>query len=112
MTDGLSQLAQRGRRTREIPPPRNPARRQPVQLAPVPDAPPATETAATAEPSAPEPAVRPEPTRAGRAALKVVSVYLEQGYDDFLEANTHTGRTSSPKVAVSRGAVVRLAWSG
>jgi hypothetical protein len=41
--------------------------------------------------------------------LKVVTVYLEQGDDDFLETITHTGRTSQPKVAVSRSAVVRLA---
>jgi len=39
----------------------------------------------------------------------VVTVYLEQDDDDFLETITHTGRMSRPKVAVSRSAVVRLA---
>jgi hypothetical protein len=41
--------------------------------------------------------------------LKVVTVYLGQGDNDLLETITHTGRTSRPKVAVSRRAVVRLA---
>ena len=45
MSDGLSQLAQRGRRTREIPPPRNPARSEPVHLTPVLDETPEAETA-------------------------------------------------------------------
>ena len=36
-------------------------------------------------------------------------VYLEQDDDDFLETITHTGRTSQPKTAISRSAVVRLA---
>ena len=136
MSDGLSQLAQRGRRTREIPPPRNPARREPVQLTPVPDQTPTTAETAPA-PAAPRtPAPRPktppvppspqpasdkgkEPTAkptAGPAqqattkpALKVVTIYLEQDDDDFLETITHTGRTSQPKTAISRSAVVRLA---
>jgi hypothetical protein len=41
--------------------------------------------------------------------LKVVTVYLEKADDDFLETITHTGRTSRPKVGVSRSAVVQLA---
>lgn len=136
MSDGLSQLAQRGRRTREIPPPRNPARSEPVHLTPVPDeTPEAAETApapATAQPpvsrpkprTAPpsprpardegeEPAAKPAagPTQqaATKPALKVVTIYLEQDDDDFLETITHTGRTSQPKTAISRSAVVRLA---
>ena len=132
MTDGLSQLAARGRRTREIPPPRNPARTAPVQLTSVPEltaqgepaavpAPavkaPAAEqakAAATTEavrPTArrPKPAPAPAPAPKAKAELKVVTVYLEQDDDDFLETITHTGRTSQPKTAISRSAVVRLA---
>ena len=136
MSDGLSQLAQRGRRTREIPPPRNPARSEPVHLTPVPDETPKAETTpapATSRPpvrrqkapTAPlpspqptsdegkEPSARPTPAAAQQAAtkpaLKVVTVYLEQDDDDFLETITHTGRTSQPKTAISRSAVVRLA---
>lgn len=134
MSDGLSQLAQRGRRTREIPPPRNPARSEPVHLTPVPDATPETETAQAPAASQPvrEPKPRtapPSPQQAGdggkepatdlvagpapqaatKPALKVVTIYLEQDDDDFLETITHTGRTSQPKTAISRSAVVRLA---
>jgi hypothetical protein len=135
MSDGLSQLAQRGRRTREIPPPRNPARSEPVHLTPVPDETPETEAAPapatsrspvrkpkprTAPPS-PQPAgdERKEPAAelaagptqqaAAKPALKVVTIYLEQDDDDFLETISHTGRTSQPKTAISRSAVVRLA---
>ena len=119
MTDGLSQLAQRGRRTREIPPPRHPARAARSQLSSVPK---------PANPPEPEPdkaepqkdviekatLVAPEPvvgvaTPAPKADLKVVTVYLEQDDDDFLETITHTGRISRPKTAISRSAVVRLA---
>ncbi|WP_375424823.1 hypothetical protein [uncultured Friedmanniella sp.] len=124
MTDGLSQLAQRGRRTRDIPPPRNPARAARVQLAPVPEpaaeppSPPETSTDMAANPPpAAKPAVssRPKATPApvarpaAKSDLKVVTVYLEQDDDDFLETITHTGRTSRPKTAISRSAVVRLA---
>ena len=133
MTDGLSQLAARGRRTREIPPPRNPARTAPLQLTPVPELAaqeepaavpaPAVEAPAAEQPEAAvstevaRPAARrgskpaPAPAAAPRAKaeLKVVTVYLEQDDDDFLETITHTGRTSQPKTAISRSAVVRLA---
>jgi hypothetical protein len=135
MSDGLSQLAQRGRRTREIPPPRNPARSEPVHLTPVPDETPEAETApvpaasrppvrrpkAPAAPPSPQPAgneVKEPPAKpaggparqaATKPALKVVTIYLEQDDDDFLETITHTGRTSQPKTAISRSAVVRLA---
>ena len=40
---------------------------------------------------------------------RYATVYLEQDDDDFLETITHTGRTSQPKTAISRSAVVRLA---
>ncbi|SDT01392.1 hypothetical protein SAMN04488543_2845 [Friedmanniella luteola] len=131
MTDGLSQLAARGRRTREIPPPRNPARSAPVQLTSVPElttqeeptaapapaveAPTAEQAEAAETTEAARPATRrglkpaPEPKARAKAELKVVTVYLEQDDDDFLETITHTGRTSQPKTAVSRSAVVRLA---
>jgi hypothetical protein len=75
----------------------------------VPDELPAPEPLAVAEPLAPGPAVIPAPGKGGRSALKVVTVYLEQGDDEFLETITHAGRTSRPKIAVSRRAVVRLA---
>lgn len=115
MSDGLAQLAQRGRRTRDIPPPRNPARTSPVTLAPVPDQPLTTPDSAATEPVTPEPAAvaapaNAEPAKAAeRPALKVVTIYLEQDDDDLLETITHIGRTSRPKVAISRSAVVRLA---
>ncbi len=130
MTDGLSQLAQRGRRTREIPPPRNPARAAPVRLAAVPRPTIPTESAAPEAPAVAAPAAeataevarpatklasKPTPTPTppaqdkAKAELKVVTVYLEQNDDDFLETITHTGRTSRPKTAISRSAVVRLA---
>ena len=131
MTDGLSQLAARGRRTREIPPPRNPARTAPVQLTSVPELTPEQKPAAAPEPAvetpaaekapaarpatrrgpkpAPTPLSAPEPKARAKAELKVVTVYLEQDDDDFLETITHTGRTSQPKTAISRSAVVRLA---
>ncbi len=116
MSDGLSQLAQRGRRTREIPPPRNPARTAPVQLAPVPE-PGAAESAtpelvAAVEPAKPATrATAPAPKAAAKAKaeLQVVTVYLEQDDDDFLGTITHTARTSRPKTAISRSAVVWLA---
>jgi len=117
MTDGLSQLAQRGRRTRDIPPPRNPARTVPVQIAPAQPAPPPEATeAAEPQPSSPtpnvdQPAQQPDatPRAKPKTDLKVVTVYLEQDDDNFLETITHTGRTSQPKTAISRSAVVRLA---
>jgi len=137
MSDGLAQLASRGRRTRDIPPPRNPARSEPVPLpatsetgaepavAPPPNQ--VTEEPTQAPTNHPErlttssAASEPEPEQAPvsppttteaekvKVALKVVTVYLEQNDDDFLEAITHTGRTTQPKTAISRSAVVRLA---
>lgn len=138
MSEGLAQLASRGRRTRDIPPPRNPARSEPVPLPAVPNAAPELEVAPLADQvidestppppssqperltvSSPDPKLEPEtdpasPPRATEAAkvkvaLKVVTIYLEQDDDDFLEAITHTGRTTQPKTAISRSAVVRLA---
>lgn len=137
MSDGLAQLASRGRRTRDIPPPRNPARSEPVPLPTTPDAAPEPEAVPLADqvieeptpsptdqprrlaPSSPAPNPEPEsnpasPSRMTEAAkvkvaLKVVTIYLEQDDDDFLETITHTGRTTQPKTAISRSAVVRLA---
>ena len=137
MSEGLAQLASRGRRTRDIPPPRNPARSEPVPLPAAPEAEPELEAAplssrVTERPDRPpvdqserlitsSPASVPEPesdpvaspvtTEVAKAkvALKVVTVYLEQDDDDFLETITHTGRTTQPKTAISRSAVVRLA---
>lgn len=137
MSDGLAQLTSRGRRTRDIPPPRNPARSEPVPLPATPEtgaepgvAPPlnrvteepaqaptdnlerlTTSSAATEPEPEQAPASPPTTTEAEKVkvALKVVTVYLEQNDDDFLEAITHTGRTTQPKTAISRSAVVRLA---
>lgn len=137
MSEGLAQLASRGRRTRDIPPPRNPARSEPVPLPATPEAKPGPEvvlppiqvaeepsssaggqsgrSATSSTTSKPEPESDPVPLLAAteggkvKAALKVVTVYLEQDDDDFLEAITHTGRTTQPKTAISRSAVVRLA---
>ena len=59
--------------------------------------------------TAAKPAAGPAQQAAAKPALKVVTIYLEQDDDDFLETITHTGRTSQPKTAISRSAVVRLA---
>ena len=137
MSEGLAQLASRGRRTRDIPPPRNPARSEPVPLPAHSRGGGGTEARTSSRPSdrgaelrhpqaagtaghvsaAPKPEPEPDPvsppttTEADKVkvALKVVTVYLEQDDDDFLETITHTGRTTQPKTAISRSAVVRLA---
>lgn len=114
MTDGLSQLAQRGRRTRDIPPPRNPARTEPVPFEPTPaqptghSQPTALRADSAVVEAGPHPVRTPAPAKS-KVDLKVVTIYLEQNDDDFLETITHTGRTSHPKTAISRSAVVRLA---
>ena len=108
-------------------PARSPRRRtrpaaNPVHLTPVPDQ--TAETKTTPAPATSRPPVRkpkprtasaaelaagPAPQAAAKPALKVVTLYLEQDDDDFQETITHTGRTSQPKTAISRSAVVRLA---
>ena len=88
-----------------------PAAPAPVRRSKTPTAPPTNLQPASEagnEPSA-SPTPVPAPQAAAKPALKVVTVYLEQDDDDFLETITHTGRTNQPKTAISRSAVVRLA---
>lgn len=124
MTDGLSMLDEKRKsRSRSIPSPRNRPRSTPVQVAEVapvsapatgeaaaatepepvavPEAPPKPAPAAKEKPSAGESAV-PEPT------IKM-SIYLEASDDLYLEEITHAGKTSRPRIAISRSAIVRLA---
>lgn len=86
------------------PAPRPPVRKPKARPVPPPSPQPASEEgreppAKSAAGSAQQAATKP--------ALKVVTIYLEQDGDDFFETITHTGRTSQPKTAISRSAVVR-----
>ena len=138
MTDGLSQLAARGRRTREIPPPRNPARTAPVQLtsvlAPAPEeglaaaptpaveAPAAEQAEAAEKTQAVRPAARRGPKLApapaaktkakAEAELKVVAVYLEQDDDDFLETITSPAAPPSRRPPSPAALWSALPWNG
>jgi hypothetical protein len=92
-TEQLSEL--HGRSTRKPPESRNKPRAEPVLLA------------------APEqPALVPAPPPApviAKPELKVVTIYLDDDDDDLLEGTTHIGRTTRPKVAISRSAIIRYA---
>ena len=118
MPDGLGMLDEkRQRRARSIPAPRNPARTTPVQVVEL-----APEVPAPAEPAdvttAPEKApARPKAARSARPQVKPevqqptikMSIYLEASDDVYLENIAHAGKTGTPKVAISRSAIVRLA---
>jgi hypothetical protein len=105
MNDGLGMLdQQRERRVRRIPAAKNPPRTKPVALPqPVQEHLPA--------PAEPEPSRDPK-----KAATKAIveptvkmSIYLEPDDDLYLENIVHAGKTSRPRVAISRSAIVRLA---
>lgn len=109
MSDGLGMLdQQRQRRTRRIPAAKNPPRTQPVAVPrPTPD-----------RLASPPEAIRPasEPTTTPTTATAVateptikMSIYLELDDDLYLETIAHAGKTSRPRVAISRSAIVRLA---
>src|SRR4051794_5693037 len=116
MTDGLNMLdEQRQRRARSIPAPRNPPRSKPVGV---------VELAARSQPESasvgstppapePEPEVPPGKVPSGAVAVQEptvkMSIYLEPGDDLYLEEIAHTGKTTRPRVAISRSAIVRLA---
>jgi hypothetical protein len=113
MPDGLSMLDEkRERRTRNIPSPRNPPRATPVEVA---------ELIIPTRPTAPEPEPAPARTTESRAAKVTMpeqtvqeptikmSIYLEASDDLYLEEITHAGKTSRPRIAISRSAIVRLA---
>lgn len=127
MPDGLGMLdEQRQRRSRNIPSPRNRPRTTPVEIVTVPtssakaelaqepvtvepaELAPVGEGNATAPPTEPTPAARPQPTVVMEPPVKM-SIYLEVGDDLYLEEITHAGKTSRPRVAISRSAIVRLA---
>lgn len=112
MPDGLSMLDEkRERRTRRIPTPRNPPRATPVEVAEL------TPTRGAAPEPEPAPARAPETTAAKvtmpeqtvqEPTIKM-SIYLEASDDLYLEEITHAGKTSRPRIAISRSAIVRLA---
>ncbi|MCA0252601.1 MAG: hypothetical protein LCH76_10005 [Actinobacteria bacterium] len=119
MPDGLSMLDEKRKsRSRSIPAPRNPPRSTPVQVAelvpsaPVEAAAPAVEPETTAAVPAPTPAPKENPT-AGEPTVQEptikMSIYLEASDDLYLEEITHAGKTSRPRIAISRSAIVRLA---
>lgn len=123
MPDGLSMLDEKRKsRSRSIPSPRNPPRATPVQVADLAPAAAPTQTEA--------PVAKPQPVTAQVAAPKPVaeakekvatqepavqeptikmSIYLEASDDLYLEEITHAGKTSRPRIAISRSAIVRLA---
>ena len=121
MPDGLGMLDEkRQRRARSIPAPRNPARTTPVQVVELAATEP--EGPAPAEPAevttAPEKApTRPKAARSAPPQAKPevqqptikMSIYLEASDDVYLENIAHAGKTGTPKVAISRSAIVRLA---
>src|SRR4051812_21152976 len=115
MTDGLGMLdEQRQRRARSIPAPRNPPRKKPVgiiELAPRSESEPAAAEPMTPAPE-PEPegsGAKPPPSVAAQESTIKMSIYLEPSDDLYLEEIAHTGKTSRPRVAISRSAIVRLA---
>ena len=61
----------------------------------------------------PEPEVRLEKVPSAAVAAQEptvkMSIYLEPSDDLYLEEIAHTGKTSRPRVAISRSAIVRLA---
>lgn len=123
MPDGLSMLDEKRKsRSRSIPSPRNPPRATPVQVAdlapatapnqteaPVVEPDPASAQVAAPRPAvaAKEKAVAPEP--AVQEPTIKMSIYLEASDDLYLEEITHAGKTSRPRIAISRSAIVRLA---
>lgn len=126
MPDGLGMLDEkRQRRARSIPAPRNPARTTPVQVvelaASEPEQPTQAEPAevtTTPEKAATRPSTtRPKVTRSAQPQAKPelqqptikMSIYLEASDDVYLENIAHAGKTGTPKVAISRSAIVRLA---
>jgi hypothetical protein len=115
MTDGLGILdEQRQRRARSIPAPRNPPRSTPVgilELSPRSESEPVgSETAIpTAESEPKVGTAKPQRSAAAQEPTVKMSIYLEPSDDLYLEEIAHTGKTSRPRVAISRSAIVRLA---
>src|SRR5690349_2458712 len=105
---------QRQRRVRSIPAPRNPPRSKPVGIVePSPrsqDKPIEVDaTVAAAEPAAEARFAKPSSAVAIQEPTVKMSIYLEPSDDLYLEEIAHTGKTSRPRVAISRSAIVRLA---
>ena len=107
MTDGLGMLdEQRQRRARSIPTPKHPPRSKPVALVEV-SHPESIEGEVTAQ--AAKVARPPKTAPAAVEPTVKMSIYLEPSDDLYLEEITHAGKTSRPRVAISRSAIVRLA---
>lgn len=109
VSDGLGMLdQQRARRARQIPASKNPPRSKSVSM-------PATAITQPAE----QPVAEPKPIKRSENKLAAkpvaaeptvkMSIYLEPADDLYLEEITHAGKTSRPRVAISRSAIVRLA---
>lgn len=109
MSDGLGMLEERrARRSRQIPAPRNPPRSKPVAVPSLVTQPPEPEEA---EPKPAQQGSEPKPAATPAAPEPTVkmSIYLEPADDLYLEEIAHAGKTSRPRVALSRSAIVRLA---
>lgn len=122
MGDGLGMLdQQRERRTRRIPASKNPPRSRPVAVPETPSQLVELPTEVSAEPDSAKPETKeggrqqatskpPESVKPAVADPTVkMSIYLEHVDDLYLEEITHAGKTSRPRVAISRSAIVRLA---
>ena len=120
MTDGLSMLDEKRKsRSRTIPSPRNRPRATPVQVtdltapaAPAEEPAPGVEPEPTPADPAPQPPAAEKPAAAEQAVAEPtikMSIYLEASDDLYLEEITHAGKTSRPRIAISRSAIVRLA---
>ena len=116
MSDGLGLLdQQRERRARRIPASKNPPRNRPVAVAAPVEQPPVEQphdppevVSPTSRPKAAKPPRSETITTPVEPTVKM-SIYLEPTDDLYLEEITHAGKTSRPRVALSRSAIVRLA---
>lgn len=121
MSDGLDMLDERRARTRRIPASKNPPRSKPVAVPSAITQPPKPEEAEpqlARQENKPEPQLalqEPEPLKSPTAKPAApeptvkMSIYLEPSDDLYLEEIAHAGKTSRPRVALSRSAIVRLA---
>ena len=122
VSDGLGMLdRQRERRARRIPASKNPPRGKPVAvpqaITPAPEhvttglEPVTSQPKPVRQESEPKAAKtsKSEPTPSVAEPTVKMSIYLEPADDLYLEDIAHTGKTSRPRVAISRSAIVRLA---
>jgi hypothetical protein len=113
MTDGLGMLDEkRSRRARSIPSSKHPPRSKPVsivELQPHQDPDPEPSVEAAVAPPQEAPARKPKAPQVVQEPTVKMSIYLEPSDDLYLEEIAYAGKTSRPRVAISRSAIVRLA---